>query len=153
MLNLDTHLLPSLDFITLNLERFEIKLSNFIIYHILTIHSESDGAIIKIPNGRSIELVTGCTGLKQIIQLSIILIFIPGPGKKKIWYIPLSAIILFLAAIIHFLILTVTLYKAPDFFTFFHDHVSRWFFFLVFFLVWVYWEEKIRKLKSKANNL
>jgi len=121
-----------------------------------------------------VDIIWGCTGLKQLFMFSFILIFYFGLARKKIWYIPLSLIILVFINILRltviFLIIKnpfpewfipvnewynarewvntkecyLTFYK--DWFNIFHRDIFTWLYYDgIIFVLWLIWEEKIRK--------
>ncbi len=92
-----------------------------------------------------LSVIWGCTGVKQLyIFLSIMLLY-PGPWKKKLWYIPLGALILWVYNILRIsLILFLTRHHA-EWFDFLHEGLFRYLYYGIIFILWVYWEEKIRK--------
>jgi exosortase/archaeosortase family protein len=100
-------------------------------------------------NGQALQEQPLCTALKQVFQMTLILILYPGPWKHKLWYIPVSSFFLLISAVIHLLILAVTLAEIPEHYSFMHLYISRWFFFGVYFLIWLYWEEKFSR---QSNN-
>ncbi len=120
----------------------ESPINYFFVSTVFSIESTFNIDTIKFENGYSLIEDPLCSGLKQVIQFSIIMAFYPGPWRKKIWYIPSGWIILLIAAIFHLVILSITLALSPDHYNTFHEHFSRWFFFGVFFLLWLFWEEK-----------
>lgn len=131
-----------------------------------------DGLFIYFENALKMKIVWGCTGIKQMILLTFILICSFGPWKKKVYYIPISLIILFLINILR-LVITSFLIKNgfPDWFIpvnesmtglswdnskemywqfyidwyhFFHDGFFKWIYYDgVMFFLWLYWQEKI----------
>ncbi len=121
-----------------------------------------------------IDIIWGCTGLKQLFLFTFILLFYFGPSKQKLWYIPLSLLILVLINILRLAIIFiiikdpfpewfisvnewynnrtwentrdcyVTFYK--DWFNVFHRDIFTWIYYDgVIFILWLIWEEKIRK--------
>ena len=127
-----------------------------------------------------IDIIWGCTGLKQLFMFAFILTFYYGPVKKKLWYLPLSLLILVFInilrlAIIFIIIRTpfpegfiavnewyndriwentkecyIVFYK--DWFNIFHRDVFTWIYYDgVIFVLWLIWEEKIRKSYHKLR--
>ncbi len=125
-----------------------------------------------------IEIVWGCTGMKQLFLFTFILIFYFGPWKKKLWYIPLCMLILVFINIlrlstIFFIIrepfpewfITVnewynghTWYNTRevyyqfyrDWYNLFHRDVFTYIYYDgVIFILWLIWEEKIRRPFNK----
>ncbi len=128
----------------------EIHIAQFIIKNILGYQSVLTGNDVFMPNNVSLRMNPGCTGFKQYIQLIFILLLYPGPFRKKSWYIPVSLFILFMASILHFVFLAVLFNGFPAQFLFFHDYLSRWMYFGIFFLIWLCWEEVIIKKETNA---
>lgn len=102
-------------------------------------------------NGQALQEQPLCTALKQVFQMTLILLIYPGPWKHKLWYIPVSSLLLMVAAVIHLVILSLTLAKSPNIYPFIHLQISRWFFFGIYFLIWLFWEERLSwKSSSKS---
>jgi exosortase/archaeosortase family protein len=127
----------------------EIHLAQFFIREVMGFQSNLTGDVITMPNTSALLMNPGCTGFKQVIQLCIIMLIYPGPIRKKAWYIPIASFVLFLSSILHFVMLAVLLDKFPLQFAFFHDHLSRWIYFTIFFLAWLVWEDYLRSPKIK----
>ena len=100
---------------------------------------------IMFKNGQALQEQPLCTALKQVIQFTLLLLIYPGPLKYKIWYLPLSWVILLVSAIIHLVILALTLAWTPSNYMLMHIYISRWFFFGMYFIIWLIWEEKFVK--------
>lgn len=121
-----------------------------------------------------VDIIWGCTGLKQLFMFTFILTFYFGPPRKKIWYIPLSLLILVIINILRLSIIFIII-KDPfpewfisinewynnriwentkesyllfykDWFNIFHRDIFTWIYYDgVIFILWLIWEEKIRK--------
>ncbi|MDR3057592.1 MAG: archaeosortase/exosortase family protein [Prevotella sp.] len=133
-----------------------------------------NGNILQFKNSIPIEIVWGCTGLKQLFMFTFIIVFYFGPAKKKLWYIPMSLIILIIVNILRlaiiFLIIRnpfpewfitvnewynnrtwsntkenyIEFYK--DWFNVFHRDIFTWLYYDgIIFILWLIWEEKINK--------
>ncbi len=127
----------------------EIRTSQFFIKDVLGIQSELSNNVITLPNKTALLMNPGCTGFKQVIQLFLILACYPGPFRRKIWYLPVSSLVLIISSMLHFVLLAVLIDKDPVHFNFFHDHLSRWLYFTIFFLAWLVWEDYVRNPQSK----
>ena len=103
---------------------------------------------IYLNNSTIICLLPGCSGLTPIIKIIFILIFYPGPIRNKIFYIPISIIILYIATLLHLIILVTILNHNPGMYNFTHGYLTRIFFYIVFFFLWLFWESKMRKETS-----
>lgn len=140
-----------------------------------------NGNILQFKNSIPIEIVWGCTGLKQVFMFTFIITFYFGPVKKKLWYIPMSLIILIIVNILRlaiiFLIIRnpfpewfitvnewynnrtwsntkenyIQFYK--DWFNVFHRDIFTWLYYDgIIFILWLIWEEKINKPYLKLKN-
>ena len=129
----------------------EIHISQFFLNNVMGIQSTLKENVIELPGNAALLMNPGCTGLKQVIQLFLIMVIYPGPARKKIWYIPVASFVLFIASILHFVLLAVLLNAYPLQFAFFHDHLSRWIYFTIFFLVWLVWEDYLSKPRMNKS--
>lgn len=130
-----------------------------------------DDLLIYFDDSLKMKIIWGCTGVKQMLLFTFILICYKGPSKKKLIFIPLSILLLFLVNITR-LVITAFLVKDgfPDWFIpvneslnhvtwdntpqsywdfykdwyyFFHDGFFKWVYYDgVMFLLWLLWQEK-----------
>jgi len=133
-----------------------------------------NGTTLMFKNSIPIEIVWGCTGLKQLLMFSFILTFYFGPIKKKLWFLPMSLLILLVVNILR-LVVIFYIIKDPfpewfisanewynnrvwsntkenyiqfyrDWFNVFHRDIFTWIYYDgVIFILWLIWEEKINK--------
>jgi exosortase/archaeosortase family protein len=139
------------------LMEIEFTISSFLVGLIFPVTLNKAQFLINLPNNNSIFLFEGCSGLKQVIQFTLLILCYPGRIQRKLWYIPFSTMVLLIAAMIHFIFLCVVLYKLPEQYEFMHDNLSRWFFFGIFFLLWVLFirvkkTENVNSLKSEIHS-
>ena len=137
-----------------------------------------NGVTLYFQDSIPIDIIWGCTGLKQLFMFTFILAFYFGPTKKKLWYIPLSLVILLVINIIRLSIILIKI-KDPfpewfisvnewyndrtwintkecylqfyeDWFNVFHRDIFVWLYYDgVIFVLWLIWEEKINKPYKK----
>jgi len=98
-------------------------------------------SILTISGQEVLQIICGCTGIIQLFQITFILVFYPIKWSQKIYLYPFSIIIIFSAAIVHFIFLVPIAFDLPDYFSVFHDYTFRIFFFGVVFLTWLFWEK------------
>ncbi len=101
------------------------------------------------PNNGYVAITSGCSGLKQFLQLIVLFVFFPGPWKKKLWYIPLGVFIVHLTNLFRIICLSVIVMELPQYWDFSHDWILRPFFYVVIFGLWWFWNEKIRIVDEK----
>lgn len=104
-----------------------------------------------LPNQCTIYINEGCSGLKQMIQFALLMMLFPGPWKKKLWFIPLGVFIMHLTNLFRVLGLTVVMMKWPQDYMFSHDYIFRPIFYIVIFLLWMWWNDRIRKRALQAK--
>ncbi len=92
-----------------------------------------------------------CSGLKQIMQFVILMMVFPGPWKRKFWFIPLGVFIVHLTNLFRVIGLSVVLVTTPNNWGFSHDYIFRPLFYLVIFLMWVWWVDKLSVKKNTEN--
>ncbi|MCF8294570.1 MAG: archaeosortase/exosortase family protein [Bacteroidales bacterium] len=103
------------------------------------------GTTFLFPEVGFIEVNNSCSGVKQFYQIIVLFLLFPGPWKHKLWYIPMSMILMHGVNIFRIVILGVILQYWPEQWDFMHDWILRPFFYVVIFSLWVIWNEKIRK--------
>ncbi|MBN3034991.1 MAG: exosortase/archaeosortase family protein, partial [Bacteroidales bacterium] len=71
-----------------------------------------------------------CSGLKQFYQIFFLMILYPGPWRHKLWFIPMSLVIIHLVNIGRIVTMTyITIHDAANW-DFWHDNVVRPFFYV-----------------------
>lgn len=117
------------------------------------------------------SVIWECTGIRQVVMFAFLIGLYFGPWKKKLWFIPLTLLILHVINLLR--IVAVILIAKDDFptwfisfnewyngvrwddsletyyefyedwFQFFHADIFRWLYYNgVIFLLWLWWEEK-----------
>jgi exosortase/archaeosortase family protein len=99
-------------------------------------------------NGGFVTVVESCSGLKQFYQILVLFVLFPGPWKHKLWFIPMSILIMHLVNILRIVILSVMTVWKPEYWAFTHEWILRPFFYVVIFALWVWWVEKFSRRKS-----
>ena len=117
--------------------------SAWVCNHILHIKTEISGAMLVHNYYHRIGVTAGCSGLKQYYQFFFLMALYPGPWVKKTWFIPLGIILIFLVNIFRIVVLFIVIIYNAELFSLVHDWVLRPMFFVVMFLLWVWWIEKL----------
>ena len=102
-------------------------------------------------NGVAVRIVWACTGLKQAYIFFCILAFAAGPILKKMWYIPVGLVVVYLFNIFRIAVIVAIIKYYPQSFDFWHEQFFKYVFYGVIFLMWVLWEEKIRHPKKAIS--
>ncbi|MDR0825013.1 MAG: exosortase/archaeosortase family protein [Prevotella sp.] len=140
-----------------------------------------NGTFLQFKNSLLTNIVWGCTGLKQLFMFAFIIAFYYGPAKKKLWYIPMSLLILIAVNILRLIVIFLIIRNPfpewfitvnewynnriwsnskenyiqfyTDWFNIFHRDIFTWLYYDgIIFILWLVWEEKINKSWSKMKN-
>jgi exosortase family protein XrtF len=135
------------------------KLTTQLVYQFSRLFPNTDDlrmgdAYLWFVNGKiTLGILWGCTGVKQLYIFLLIMILYPGPWKKKSWYIPMGCVILFLYNIVRISAILSLTYQHPERFEFLHEGLFRYIYYGLIFLLWVTWEEAIRKKQATPISL
>jgi exosortase/archaeosortase family protein len=124
--------------------------STFLINQILNIGVGTSGMTIITSNNVELFVGESASGLKQMIQFSLLIMIFPGPWIKKAWFIPVGIIIIHLTNVFRVLCLTVIALHWRQQIHYAHDNWLRILFYVVIFGLWVVWVEKISVGKKKT---
>lgn len=110
----------------------------------------SDQQFIFINNG-IITIGHGCSGLKQILQFIMVFLFIRGSFLKKLWFIPLGVLAIHLTNLFRVISLSVIIIYKTEYWQLSHDYILRPFFYVIIFIFWLVWIEKLNPKKIKTR--
>ena len=127
------------------MENVVVRQSNWLIVHILRINSSIHGKTLCLPNNWNLIIGEGCSGVKQITQVLMLLLLYPGPWKHKAWFIPVGMLILHFTNVFRITILGLAMNLNLPGIHFIHSQILRVFFYVVIFGLWLLWEEKFVK--------
>ncbi|MFZ4521207.1 MAG: archaeosortase/exosortase family protein [Bacteroidales bacterium] len=123
-----------------------LKIESVIISSLLVLFNVDfvrDGTTFTFGNHQVMYIQAGCSGFKQLFQVFFVFFLIPGIWRRKLWYIPVVLVIMFLATNLHLLILSFVAANNPEYFHFTHVWASRIIFYTIMFTTWLIWEEKV----------
>ncbi len=126
--------------------------SSWIASHIMGYSIHTGHNTLFFSNGGYIAIEKSCSGLKQMYEWLALMILFPGPWKHKLWYIPTGIIIIHLENILRIVILSVVVMHWPAHWNFIHYWVMRPFYYVVIFLLWLMWVEKIKDKSLKIKD-
>ena len=125
--------------------------SLWVVKNIFRIRVEAIANAMYCENGAGIMVVESCSGVKQIMQFAILMLIFPGPWRHKSWYIPLGIIIVHLTNILRISLLVVVAKHSPENIEYAHDNWLRIMFYVVIFILWLIWVEKIAYHKIRKG--
>lgn len=92
-----------------------------------------------------------CSGFKQILQFVLLMMLFPGSLRNKLWFIPLGVLVVHLTNLFRVIGLSVIVVVLPQHWNFSHDYIFRPLFYVVIFLMWVWWVEKLAYPGQKTS--
>ena len=98
-----------------------------------------------------IEITLTCSGLKQMVQFTLLMLIYPGPWKHKSWYIIFGITVIHLVNVMRIIVLSFMMKHDSAYINFTHNYVVSIMFFIVFFSLWVIWEEKFNLKRGKVH--
>ncbi len=104
-------------------------------------------------NSVSVQIIWGCTGLKQAYIFFCIIAFSRGPWTKKLWFIPLGLIVVYIFNIFRITFIIAFIENHHNSFDLLHFYIFKYLFYLLIFAMWVYWEEIIVETKQLNSKL
>lgn len=102
-------------------------------------------------NGHGCNIIAGCTAIKQFFMMTVILLFSRGKIVHKSWYWLLSMIILVEYNIVRLTLLTYIVRDHAEWFDFMHGYVMKYVFYGFMFVLWLVWDEWLRKIVDKRK--
>ena len=115
----------------------------FSIMGIFNLSKSISFATITFTNEHAIEVLWGCSGLRPLVTTFIIFLFVPGPCRKRIWYIPGTLVVMSLLVLLHLFILSLFIALKPELYHFAHEWITKLMVYGTMFFMWLFWEERI----------
>lgn len=100
--------------------------------------------VFRYENGNAIRIVWACTGLKQAYIFVLLIALFRGSWKHKIWFIVMGLTVVYIFNILRITILCAIVENHQSWFDLMHGTVLKILFYLVIFLLWVLWEDKVK---------
>ena len=129
---------------------FIVNVSIFVLQVVYpSIHVSTDFMIVI--GGRDVLfLASPCTGVDPMLRMTFIFLFYPLAFRTKFWVLPLSLVIILIAATVHFIMLIPIAYQATEWFHFSHNWLSKVVFYGFYFMVWIIWENILKRENSRV---
>jgi len=113
-----------------------------------TVHALPDN-VIWFTSGSSVKIVWSCTALKQSSIWLIIMLVARGLWLRKLWFIPLGWVCIYLFNILRIALITIIIEHHPDLFELMHTYVFKYLFYLMLFGLWVWWSNRLSGAKRE----
>ena len=107
--------------------------------------------VLFFENRNAVGIIWGCSGIKQAYIFFCIIAFTRGSWKNKLWYIPAGLLVVYLFNLFRLTIIVATVKNHPEWFHFLHGFLFKYAFYGVIFLMWLFWDEVLRKKRVKND--
>lgn len=108
--------------------------------------------ILRFENGNAVRIVWACSGIKQAYIFFFLIALYRGPLSKKLWYIPLGILVIYLFNLFRITVITAIVHSYPQWFDLVHEHLFKYLFYAMIFGMWILWDEKFSKIKRVEND-
>lgn len=95
------------------------------------------------PRGSAVNIIWGCTGVKQLYVFLLVILFSKGIWWKRFSYFILGSLVLLFFNIIRISVIVLCMQPYPNSFDLLHDCVFKYLFYGLIFLLWAAWEERL----------
>jgi exosortase family protein XrtF len=95
----------------------------------------------------------GCNGLILMVLFAAFIIAFPGPWKKKLWYIPLGILAIYIINAIRVIGLAVNHIYAKSSFDFNHKYTFTILIYGAIFLFWMVWVNRFSGINAKKDTV
>jgi len=107
-----------------------------------------EGVFLTIENNYTVNIVEGCNSISVIILFIAFVIAFAENFKKTILFLFAGAVLIYVVNILRIVILTVALYKYPQYENVLHSVVFPGIIYSMVFMLWMIW---VRMLKPKSS--
>ena len=104
-----------------------------------------------VETGVGVSIVWGCTGIKQSFIWLAIMLAARGRWIDKLWYIPVGWLFAYAFNIFRILMVALLTKNHPDWFEVLHTYLFKYLFYGCFFLLWLYYDERIASKHAVTN--
>jgi exosortase/archaeosortase family protein len=125
--------------------------TTYILRHILNVTIYTEPQIIITKNNIRLLLSESAAGLKQICQFAVLILLFHGNWKHKAWFIPAGIIVLHLTNIARIISMVIIAMHWPLQIQYAHDNWLRILYYVVIFVLWLIWVEKVAPKKGAVE--
>lgn len=108
----------------------------------------AQGMLLTIDNNYTVNIVEGCNSVSIIILFVAFVIAFAEKFKKTIIFLLACSVLIYIVNILRIVILTVALYKYPEYEDILHSVVFPGIIYSLVFVLWMIW---VRMLKPNVN--
>ncbi|MDR0371166.1 MAG: exosortase/archaeosortase family protein [Prevotellaceae bacterium] len=117
-----------------------------------TVELYNDNILRYTGSHTGVRVIWGCSGLKQAYIFLCIMLFHNGSFTKKLWYIPLSLLLLFGYNVLRITLMTAAIKHHPEWFHFLHEYLFKYLYYGLLFGLYLHWDAKTEQPKTESTN-
>ena len=102
-----------------------------------------------LDTGVGVSVVWGCSGIKQSFIWLIIMLAARGSWPRKLAYIPVGWLFAYAFNIFRIFMVALLTHHHPEWFEVLHTYIFKYLFYGFFFLLWLYYDERIASITKK----
>ena len=103
--------------------------------------------LISLPDMHVIHVVWSCTGLKQMLLMTLVLMTAAGPWRHKAWYLPVSLLVLIVFNVLRIYLIALLVFRGLLAFEWAHAG-GKYVYYAVVFLLWLFWQKNFTTHES-----
>ena len=107
--------------------------------------------ILWFTSGSSVKIVWSCTALKQSFIWLIIMLVARGKWLRKLWFIPLGFVAIYLFNILRIALIAMIIEHHPELFELMHSYIFKYLFYLMLFCMWVWWTNSLSGMPKQRD--
>ncbi len=121
------------------------------IFNLLNVPVISFGKNIALYDAAGVLVDDTCLGYRGVILFAFFIFAYYGHFIKKIIYVLVGFIVLETGNVLRICLLAQIQYCCPEKFHFFHFYLSKFIFYTLIFILWIYWVERYSSKKNVNN--
>ncbi|MBP5259746.1 MAG: exosortase/archaeosortase family protein [Paludibacteraceae bacterium] len=98
--------------------------------------------LVSLADMETIRVVWSCTGVKQMLMMTLILSAAAGPWRHKAWYLPVSLALMSVFNVLRIYLISLLTFRGLLAFEWAHTG-GKYVYYAFIFLLWWLWQEKI----------
>lgn len=149
----DLHFTPIVEPITSKLIRWVCLGSQLFLPTFISGDIREYGNTFYYLNEPKLFVFLGCSGFQNMFQITCIILTASGSIFRKLLYLPFALFIIYIASVVHIIILVYAVIYQPTHYAFFHNYITKIIFYIFFFMIWLIWEEKLSRAYHSKNYL
>ena len=91
-----------------------------------------------------------CDGLVLFVLFAVFVLAFPGPGRRKLWFIPLGVLLIHLANLVRVVSLVMIQFNSPENLQFNHDYTWTVLIYAFIFWLWYVWATRVSRAGERG---